>query len=208
MVLLASLLVGCSKNQQEPTTTSEREVTPKGPGAAVIASPEVFQAASPALNESPDGVVNAFLAALRDGDESLAESLLTAKAREETAKQGLAVHPPGTPSASFQLGETDYVTSDKRGAHVSCTWTEQDGQDDAISYEIVWALRRQVEGWRIAGMATQVTEGGPPVFLNFEDPLEMIDKWHNAEAELAAETKNEGVRQATRPEAAASGVPR
>ena len=44
----------------------------------------------------------------------------------------------------------------------------------SVSYEIVWALRQQTDGWRIAGMATQVTPAEAPIFLNFEDPDEML----------------------------------
>ena len=98
---------------------------------------------------------------------------------------------------TFQIGKVEYLTSDQKGAHVSSIWTERDDRGNSVSYEIVWALRHQQEGWRIAGMATQVTESSAPIFLNFEDPEDMLRKWKDAEATVAAE-QDSGVRQASR----------
>jgi hypothetical protein len=165
------------------------------PPRATISPPEPTFAAT-----TPDAVVRDFLTALRDGDDATAEALLTKKALEETSKRHLRVQPPGTPSARFQIGNVSYVTSDKRGAHVSSVWSEQDAPGGELTYEIVWALRQQQDGWRIAGMATQVTNDGPPVFLNFEDPDDMLAKWREAERALAAQHQGTGVRQASRTE--------
>ena len=37
------------------------------------------------------------------------------------------------------------------------------------SDEIVWVLSQETAGWRIMGMAAQLSEGADPVFMNFED---------------------------------------
>jgi hypothetical protein len=37
-------------------------------------------------------------------------------------------------------------------------------------------VRREADGWRIAGMATRVFEDQPPLYLNFEDPEDMLRK--------------------------------
>ena len=46
-------------------------------------------------------------------------------------------------------------------------------------------------------MATQVSPTEPPVFLNFEDPDDMLEKWCAAEERLAAQEDNT-LRQAGR----------
>jgi hypothetical protein len=140
--------------------------------------------------------VASFLKALREGDSRMAESLLTPKAREETAKRHLVVQPPGKPTATFEIGRVEYLSADRTGAHVQSVWTEDAG---TVSYEIVWALRRQDDGWHIAGMATQVVSNEPPVFLNFEDPDDMLERWRIADERLAAE-QNSQLRQAAKPE--------
>jgi hypothetical protein len=134
----------------------------------------------PMTSSMPDQIVQAFLLALRDGDDEVAAALLTGKAREETAKHDLVVEPPGTPNAEFFVGEVEYVDTNRTGAHVKSVWSEEaEGAD--VSYEIVWALRQQDDGWRIAGMATEIIAGQRPVFLNFEDPSDMLEKWQRAE---------------------------
>jgi hypothetical protein len=212
LAVLTAVFVGCSKSSsvgeapEDGVTESPVVYTPPvqssdgfstqqtTPARATIAPPE------PAVAATPDAVVSDFLTALRDGDDATAEALLTNKALQETSKRHLRVQPPGTPSARFQIGQVSYVTSDKRGAHVSSVWSEQDVPGGELTYEIVWALRKQQDGWKIAGMATQVTEDGPAVFLNFEDPDDMLAKWREAERALAAQHQDTGVRQASRTE--------
>ncbi|MFV1965089.1 MAG: hypothetical protein ACC628_06670 [Pirellulaceae bacterium] len=216
LLMLASACIGCNKSPgvaeapEEGVTEAPVIDTPPmrhfgeavdqesaPPPGATIAAPQ------PTSVLTPDVVVANFLAALRDGDDTTAESLLTTKVLEETSKRNLTVQPPGTPSANFQIGKVSYVTADKRGAHVSSVWSEKDRTGGAMTYEIVWALRHQQDGWKIAGMATQVTDDGPPVFLNFEDPDDMFRKWRDAERALAEQYQDDGVRQATRADTSA-----
>jgi hypothetical protein len=194
LALASGLFAGCGQPSSDSVAKpdSSHEAT-EDQAPTVVAATEAFEAESPVLDSSPDSVVSAFLQALRDGDDSLAESLLTKKAREETAKHHLTVQPPGSPSASFTIGKVDFLSEDQRGAHVTCVWTEKNEQGDVLSYEITWALRRQPEGWRLAGMATQIVDSEPAVFLNFEDPDDMLRKWQEAETRLAG-TKDSDVR--------------
>src|SRR4029453_15166844 len=60
-------------------------------------------------------------------------------------------------------------------------WTET-YPDGTIKYDVVWVLRRQAEGWRIAGMAIELVPGQPPAFLNFEDAADMAKKYEEAMA--------------------------
>jgi hypothetical protein len=69
-----------------------------------------------------------------------------------------------------------------RGAYVSSTWTDvgEDGQPH--SDQIVWLVRNEPEGWRIAGMVTKLFES--KLVLNFEDPQDMLRKQQMAEQEM------------------------
>jgi hypothetical protein len=184
LVLIGPSWIGCGKSESTETANSTPETTAV---ATETAGSGVF-AAQTKFDTTPDAAVLAFLEALRDGDNALAEALLTNKARDETSRQGWTVQPPGTPTAKFRIGDVDFLSSDKCGAHVTSIWSEQDGAGNSVSYEIVWALRQQSDGWRIAGMATQIADSEAPVFLNFEDPNEMMRKWKQAEERLADES--------------------
>jgi len=127
-----------------------------------------------ASDAAPEAVVEIFLDSVREGDDETAAELLTDVARTETEKAGLVVQTPGTPGATYEVGQAEFPTVDRSGAHVKSTWTETDEYDDLISWEVIWILRKQPQGWRIAGMATQTEEEGPYQFLNFEQPEEML----------------------------------
>jgi hypothetical protein len=134
-------------------------------------------------------VVTVFLNALRTGDSPTVESLLTSKARQELARHQLSVDVLSTPNATYQVRPPELLPTDPNGAHVSSVWTEkfEDGEE---TYEIIWALRRQADGWRLAGMAMELIPGKME-FLNFEDPEDMLRKKDEAIAAMqppAAET--------------------
>ena len=120
-------------------------------------------------DSTPSEVVLAFLNAMRDGNSSVASELLSDLARAETAKHQWPVQPPGAPSATYQLGQPTFVDQNQTGVHVPCLWTEPDGAAGTIQFEVVWALRRLEQGWRVAGFATEIVPGKAPFFFNFED---------------------------------------
>lgn len=126
---------------------------------------------------SPAAAVRVFLEAVRTGDDDKAASMLTQMAREETSKIGMVVAPPGSETASFEVGEAELMPNDI--AHVSSTWS-----DEGEEHEIVWALRKEPEGWRIAGMATKIFEDLDPVLLTFEDPEDMMAQQQAIEEEM------------------------
>jgi len=70
------------------------------------------------------------------------------------------------------------------GAHVATDWTDLDTDGRAHTDRIVWILRKEPVGWRIAGMATQVFADREPIVLNFEDPEDMIRQQQLAEDEI------------------------
>ncbi len=210
-VCTASLgLIGCGS----PTADSPPPPRAAAGGADAGTEPQLgtfarepIEAASVPAGLTPatpaDQIVAAFLNALRTGDSGVAEALLTRQAREETRKRDLTVQQLGAPDATFVIGTTEYLNPEKTGAHVNTRWTEREG-DRAIHYDIVWAVRRQEAGWRVAGMGAQLGPGQPIVYLNFEDPDDMLAKWRAAdEAVAAAESANAEIRQAAVPQATA-----
>ncbi len=149
-----------------------------------------------ANTNEPDAVVEAFLEALRDGNDEVAEALLTTIARRETKAHELPVRAPGSPSARYEIGEVKHVQG---GVHVNSIWSEFDRLGERSVFEIVWVLRHEPIGWRVAGMATAVNPAKPPIYLNFEDVPDLIRKWNEADDELAAQAEQAQTLQATQP---------
>src|SRR4051794_31234031 len=156
--LVAGGLIGCSKQaaSDAPAATGASAAMASAPAtggniAAEAAGPPREPIAVPAT-ASADQVVTVFLNSLRDGDSATTESLLTSKAREELAKHQLSVDVQSTPNATYQVQPAATPVGNPNGAHVTSVWTEKFDDGDE-TYEIVWVLRRQQEGWRLAGMA-------------------------------------------------------
>ena len=138
--------------------------------------------AAQASGDPPDRVVFAFLEAVRTGNDEKATQMLSPVARQKTAEKNLAVAPPGSDTASFQVGAVEMV--DQGGAHVASTWTDVDEEGKPRTDSIVWMLRQEAEGWRVVGMATKVFADQPPLFLNFENPDDMIRKQQLVQQEM------------------------
>ena len=99
----------------------------------------------------PDQVIAEFLDAVRTGDDGKAARLLTPLARKKTSEMEMVVAPPGSETAKFQVLGVELVGDDAR---VSSDWTDLDTDGRPHTDRIVWILRKETEGWRIAGMAT------------------------------------------------------
>lgn len=114
-----------------------------------------------------------FLEMVRKGDPA-AGDMLTELAREKTDEEGIQVAPAGSETASFEVSEVELLREgDDLGAHVASTWTDLDDERKPHTDEIIWALRREPEGWRVAGMITKPFEDLPPLVLDFEDAKDM-----------------------------------
>jgi hypothetical protein len=155
-----------------------------------------------ASQDTPERAVFDFLEAVRTGNDKQAEAMLTPAARQKTTEMQMVVAPPGSPTAKFKVGQVEYVTPDKDGAHVWCTWTDvADEEGHTRSDDIIWVLRRESEGWRIAGMVTKVYSDQPPLILNFEDPEDMLRKQqllHGEASTDAPQSQPNGEPQAKR----------
>lgn len=189
LLAVAIGLAGCSSKKSVDSANT-------GAAAPVAAKPQaqgqpriVTQPIAVPATAAPDQVVTVFLNALRSGDSPTTESLLTTRARQELAKHSLSVDVQPAENALYQVRPAD-ILADQSGAHVKSVWTEKFDDGDE-TYEIVWLLRRQAEGWRVAGMAMQLIPGQDMQVLNFEDPADMLRKKEEAIASMqqpAAET--------------------
>jgi hypothetical protein len=156
-------VAGCGSAESSPEAVS-----------SVADSPDLVQ---------PSTVVRDFLDAIRRGDDAKASQMLTEVARLETQKHELVVAPPGSETAKFEVGETEFVVKDEL-VHVSSKWTDIGDDGQPHTDDIVWALRRDTAGWRIAGMATRIFPNEPPLLLDFENPEDMMRQQRMAEEEM------------------------
>lgn len=171
---------GCNK-PTEPGAQNPQAGASQTGGAAALPS------------GTPDQAVAVFMEAVRTGDTEKTAGMLTSIAREKTAAAGLDVAPPGRATMKYQVGKVEYVTENKDGAHVLCTVTDEGGDGvEPRNDEIIWVLRRESEGWRIAGMVTRVIPNLPPLVLNYEDPDDMIRKLDLLQQEMEKQAAGEG----------------
>ncbi len=123
--------------------------------------------------EGPAAVTSQFLDALKNGDQKVVEGLMTTRAREEMPKHNLIVQPIGTPDAKFEVGRAEFHEKNDDLAYVSTVWKEPNETGALESFEVVWVMRKEAAGWRIAGMAMEGFDQ-QAVLFNFEDPVDMI----------------------------------
>jgi hypothetical protein len=195
----AVLATGCGKSETTAPTTE----APAQPAQQAVAAAPAKEVPSDA---SPDQVISVFLDAMKAGDAATTEALLTIKAREETTRLGLPVAPSAAPNAVFEVAPAQVLPNNPNGAHVQARWTEK-YNDETITNEVIWVLRKQNDGWRVAGFAIELVPGQGPQFLNFEDPQDMMNK--HKEALAAAETleAQKAVQAATAGAAQPAGEP-
>jgi len=181
-VLMGALLTGCGK----PASSGPDAASGGNRGAADKSAPVADDAGSstaPRNMDSPEGAVYQFLTAIRAGDDKKTEAMFTNLARAKIAELQYNVTPPGSDTASFQLGKVEYLADD--GARVEATWSDLDVDGKRQTENMLWMVRREPEGWRIAGMAATVFPGEPPVLLDFENLQEALLKLQMLKEEIA-----------------------
>ena len=134
--------------------------------------------------EPAKATVTTFLEAIKRGDDTAARAMLTKVARAKTEELGISVAPPVTSSSTYTIRESEVVGDGDDIVHVSTTWTDTDADGFTTTENIIWAVRLDPEGWRVAGMATKIFDDMPPLLLNFEDPEDMIAKQEMVAQEL------------------------
>lgn len=182
-LFLVAGVCGCGKSDSTPPSLETNPTQSSAlPGGTAVASTEPKQVP---VDATPDQVVTVFLDAMKAADGPTVEALLTAKAREETIRHNMPVEPVAAPHAQFQVAAPQYLPMNSNGAHVQAQWVESDGML-TYTHTVIWVLRRQTDGWRIAGFAIELVPGQGPQFLNFEDPADMIKKQQEAVAAIQA----------------------
>ena len=185
--------VGCS-DSSETTESSMDSETLQAPQVTLTtdlpsdSNPQLTDVSAedtePPQPATPQFVVQNFLAALQSGADDEISNLLTTRAKQETEKHDLVVRSPGSPDATFEVGGVEMVSG---GAYVTSLWKEPGKDGLTHQFDIIWILRQQSDGWRIAGMATRVAAHEAPTYLNFEEPEEMIRIWQEADRRLATQ---------------------
>lgn len=171
-------LTGCGKSSSEQV--ADQTTDGENAAGAKADSPDAAEDTAAAA-----AVVRDFLQAIKAGDETVSNELLTPLAREKTAELDMAVAPMGSETASFTVGDVELPEEGEGDlAHVASTWTDIDDDGQQHTDEILWVLRREEEGWRIGGMATKVFDDQDALLLDFEDPEDMRRKQQLAEAEM------------------------
>jgi hypothetical protein len=190
-------LVGCTKSKPTPVAAA----APAQNAAAVSAAHPAPQPIHVPASATPEQVMAVFLRAWQQGDSATFESLLTTKAREELAKHDMVPDPLSSPEAVFQVQQAQLFPGEL--ANVNSVWTEQFKNDQGgppvqERYEIVWALRHQSDGWRVAGMQMELTPGQPQ-HISFEDGAKM--------AAIMAQANTPPAQGTQQPAAATPGSP-
>ncbi len=166
------LALGCSRSASSPEGSSATAPDRGSAKATGAESPKAIDLASIDQND-PRAVVAAFLDAIRRGDDQAILTMYTERARQQAATLGQHFAPKGSDTARFTVGEVEYLADD--GARVACTWTDLDENGQPHTDKALWMVRRQPEGWRVAGMAVKVFDGEQYLLLDFED-LERTQK--------------------------------
>jgi hypothetical protein len=194
------LIVGCGRSdapgtagadskgaQAQASTNDPAQPESDSPSEELSEAPK--QQSPPADMNGPEGVTYQFLDAIRLGNDQKAELMFTKTARQRMKEMKLDVAPKGSDTAVFQLGEVRYVNDE--GAQVAAHWTDLDQDGKPHTDEMVWALHKEPEGWRVAGMAAKVFDDREPVMLDFENPQEAMKKLEELRAEIRRQSEKD-----------------
>ncbi len=196
LVLTAILATGCGSS--EPAGEGDSSVNMNGTG--VSESPTADgSSADGDVAEAPEvaGVKAAtleFLGALKAGDDTKANQMLTALAQKNLGKK---MTPPASDTARFEIEKVEMIGS--LGARVTTRWIDiaHNGKPNVTQY--LWVFRSESSQWRVAGVGAEVFAGEPPLLLNFEDPQDMERQLNWLAAEVARRRAASAPSQAQRP---------
>ncbi len=163
LILVSAACVGCG-GAKDPDTTAN--TSPTGRPVATTATASI----------PPNEIVEMFADCVRRGDRDAMLKLITPAARQDIQKSGQQLDPPGSPEASFKIGQVRYLDNDKDAAYVESIWIEPSetaGQPPRET-EVVWAVQLELEGWRISGLAIDQGKDQPPFLLDFENLAESL----------------------------------
>jgi len=186
-VSLAAAVVGSLSGCGQSDPLSENAKT----------SAEISQVAAKMSSGVPSDpiarVVYEFLEAVRQGDTAMAGQRLTPTALQKTQEANLVFSPPGSPTASFKVGDVEMIEKDK--AVVDSVWTDLDADGKPHSEPTLWALRLTDGTWRISGMIAEMDPNQPPMVIDFENPETMAPPKPTQPANLVNEPTNSSPSQ-------------
>jgi len=166
LVAISAILmpIGCGGNGDQGAATTASNAGSNASGKTIAANSGT-QAIIP-----PSEIVAMFADSIRRGDRETVNKLITDASRIEIQKQGIDLDPPGSPDASYKIGEFRYSDDEKDSGFVESLWIEpaQDGNPPQ-STEVVWGVRLENGGWRVCGLAIDMGKDQPAALVNFED---------------------------------------
>ena len=172
--VIIQILVGCNGGQsQQQAVTGNHGAAATAPTSSGQA--QDIQATLRNVTGEPISAVRVFLEAVRTGDDDKVVSLFSDEARKQAGQLNRQFAPVGSDTARYEVfQDVQYLAPD--GARVRTHWTDLDSRGEPRTDEITWMLRKEANGWRIAGMATVIFEGEPPLLLDFENMQETLRK--------------------------------
>ncbi len=178
--VLGSMLPGCGS---KPAPTAQ--ATTQEAASVAAAKPEI---------PAPRVIVSQFLDRVRrGGGDAGASELLTKLAQQEMIRIGRPLQFPGSPNTRFEVRGSFEIPDQPDAVWVQSYLAEPMADGNEAQYEVVWTLRKENDGWRISGFATE-QEGGSEMRIDFENGEEM-------EARIAAAMASEAVAESqTTPE--------
>ena len=147
---------------------------------------------------SPTDVVSQFLDEVRrGGEDSRANDLLTKRAQSELKRIGRSVQPLGFPDGSFVVTRAEAVPGEDRSALVHSIWSEPSGDGTSTDFQVVWAVEQEPVGWRISGLALELSPGQDPMIVDFEngDLMAKLLSEGDSSSQVAGGTQAAGDRQ-------------
>ena len=119
---------------------------------------------------SPTDIVSQFLDEVRrGGDDSRANDLLTMQAQQELARIGQSIQPIGSPAARFDVTRAESVPGEENSALVHSVWSEPNQDGTTNQFQVVWAVQKESQGWRISGLAMEIDPNQAPMIIDFEN---------------------------------------
>lgn len=182
VVFLTAVMFGCGKSENPPAAAIGQGGAGSAGAPGLAGETKPINPASVSSLEPPAQAVYQWLDAIRTGNDVQATAMLTQVARQKALEQDRSVRPAASDTARFQIGGVEYIGED--GARVASRWTDLDENGQPQTDEALWVLRKEADGWRIAGVAATIFDGEPPLLLNFEDPEEMAQKQQWARDEI------------------------
>ncbi len=163
--VLSVLPSGCGSSTA-PTASTQAAANASSATPSSMAVPEDVHVATATVSQFLDAI-------RRGGDTGGADRLLTQNAQNVLRRIGRSVQPIGSPDALFQVTRAEAVDDQPGAALVHSTWTEPNGSGGQDTYQVVWALEREASGWKISGLAMDLSEAEAPLIVDFENETEM-----------------------------------